>query len=338
VHENTRYLAAVLAVVAMNTHAVPAAGEKTDGKAVYETHCAGCHEKGVARAATPETMRNMTPDSVVRALETGVMRVVGTFSLNGPERAAVAEYVTGKSLPADWSAQVANQCPAAKWPASAEPLAGPHWNGWGVDARNTRFQPEAMAKLPKEKVKDLELQWVFAFPGETLAEAHASVVDGRLFVGSRSGQVYALDARTGCTHWVFQAEAAVKGPVLVGQVADGRWLAFLGDVGGRAYAVDAATGKEVWQLVADEHPSARLTASSCMRTSSISRCLRWRKVLRRIPPISAAPSAAPCCEWTPRPASSTGSSTPWLSHRTRKRLRSRARRTMVRMARPSGRR
>ncbi|MEN9726497.1 MAG: Polyvinylalcohol dehydrogenase [Pseudomonadota bacterium] len=258
-HKNTRYLAALLAAVAMNTQAVPAASSKPDGQKVYQTHCAGCHEKGIARAPTPETMRGMTPESVVRALETGVMRVVGTFSLNGPERAAVAEYVTGKPLSANWSAQVVNQCPASNWPTTAQPLAQPHWNGWGVNARNTRFQPDGMAHLPKDKVSNLELQWAFAFPGETLAEAHASVIDGRLFVGSRSGQVYALDAKTGCTHWVFQAKAAVKGPVLVGQVADGRWLAFLGDVGGRAYAVDAATGKEVWQLVTDEHPSARLT-------------------------------------------------------------------------------
>jgi polyvinyl alcohol dehydrogenase (cytochrome) len=247
-----------LALASMSAVAITASSGVPDGKAVYAQHCAACHDSGAARAPTPETLRSMTPESVVRAMETGVMRVVGTFALNGAERAAVAEYVTGKKLGTEITATVANQCKAGSWPTQTDPMAAPHWNGWGVDSHNTRFQPAAMAGLAKEKVKDLELQWAFAFPGETLAEAHPSVVDGRLFVGSRSGAVYALDAKTGCTHWVVRAKAAVKGPVLVGQVGE-RWLAFFGDVGGRAYAVQATDGKPVWEIVADEHPSARLT-------------------------------------------------------------------------------
>ncbi|MSR15790.1 MAG: cytochrome C oxidase Cbb3 [Gammaproteobacteria bacterium] len=229
-----------------------------DGKAIYNQHCAACHDSGAARAPTPETLREMEPVAVVRALETGVMRIVGTFSLNGPQRVAVAEYVTGKKYVANWAASTTNQCAPSTWP-SAAPLAAPQWNSWGANQQNTRFQPSEMAKLARDEVKDLELQWAFAFPGETLAEAHASVIDGRLFVGSRSGTVYALDAKTGCTHWTTQANAAVKGPVLLGQMTDGRWMAFFGDVSGRAYAVDAASGAPVWQIVADEHPSARLT-------------------------------------------------------------------------------
>ena len=201
--------ALVLAMTGFSAWAITVSPGAPDGKAVYTQHCAACHDSGAARAPTPETMRNMTPESVVRALETGVMRVVGTFALNGAERAAVAEYVTGKPLGKEITAAIPNQCKPAAWPSRPDPLAAPHWNGWGVTPHNTRFQPAAMAGLPKDKVKDLELQWVFAFPGETLAEAHPSVVDGRLFVGSRSGAVYSLDAKSGCTHWVVRAKAAV---------------------------------------------------------------------------------------------------------------------------------
>ena len=241
--------------LAMSASAV----EKSDGKAIYGQYCATCHDHGAARAPSFETLGKMEPANVVRALETGVMRVIGTFSLNGPQRVAVAEYVTGKPYTVGWTAKVANQCAASTWPISADPLSAPHWNGWGGNFGNTRSQPAAMAALPREKVKNLKLQWVFAFPGETLAEAQASVLDGRLFVGSRSGTVYALNALTGCTHWAFQANAAVKGPLLIGKLDSGQWLAFFGDVSGRAYAVDAASGKLVWQVVADDHPSARLT-------------------------------------------------------------------------------
>lgn len=252
-----RVCGAWLCMVSAAVAAAPSA--PPDGKAIYGQYCAGCHDSGAARAPTPETLATMEPASVVRALETGVMRVIGTFSLNGPQRIAVAEYVTGKPYDPDWTARTTNTCAPSPWPRSADPFAAPHWNGWGADPRNTRFQPAAMAGLSREKVATLELAWAFAFPGETLAEAHAAVVDGRLFVGSRSGTVYALDAKTGCAHWTFQATAAVKGPVLVSSMADGRIFAFFGDVGGKAYAVDAATGKEVWRIVADDHPSARLT-------------------------------------------------------------------------------
>lgn len=235
------------------------AADPPAGKAVYQQYCAACHDSGAARAPTPDTLAKMEPASVVRALETGVMRVVGTFSLNGPQRVAVAEYVTGKPYDANWTAQISNQCASATWPTAGNPFAAPHWNSWGANPHNTRFQPAAMAGLPPDEVKDLELQWAFAFPGETLAEAHATVVAGRLFIGSRSGTVYALDAATGCTHWTFQASAAVKGPVLIGKLANGRLRAFFGDIAGRAYAIDPATGQQVWQIVADDHPSARLT-------------------------------------------------------------------------------
>jgi polyvinyl alcohol dehydrogenase (cytochrome) len=250
--------AIVVGIFSLTAGLSAAAEQGPDGHALYQQHCASCHDGGAARAPTPETLKQMEPAAVVRALETGVMRMVGNFNLSGPQRIAVAEYVTGKPYIANWSAKITNQCAAAPWP-SPDPFAAPHWNGWGADQQNTRFQSASMAKLTRDDVQHLELQWAFGFPGETLAEAHAAVVDGRLFVGSRSGLVYALDAKSGCTHWTYQASAAVKGPILIGKVRDGRLFAFFGDVSGRAYAVDAATGTKIWELVADEHPSARLT-------------------------------------------------------------------------------
>lgn len=246
---------AALAAFALNANA----DGKPDGKAVYDRACASCHSGGVPRALTPETLKKMEPVAVVRALETGVMRMVGNFSLNGPERIAVAEYVTGKTYDAAWQPKVVNQCAPGTWP-TGDLLAAPHWNTWGANQQNTRFQPAAMAGVDKTTVGKLELQWAFAFPGETLAEAHSSVVDGRLFVGSRSGDVYALDAKTGCTHWSFRANAAVKGPMLVASLAGKTSpFVFFGDISGRAYALDAATGKQQWVSAVDEHPAVRLT-------------------------------------------------------------------------------
>ena len=253
----SRILGLALAAV-MSTSAV--AADKPDGAVVYKQYCATCHDGGAARAPTFDTLQKMEPVAVVRALETGVMRVVGTFSLSGPQRVAVAEYVSGKPYDATWQPTVANRCGPSTWPTGAHPFDAPHWNGWGVNPQNTRFQPAAMAGLDKAAVGTLELAWAFAFPGETLSEAPSTVIDGRLFVGSRSGTVYALDAKTGCTHWTFQAGAAVKGAILVAVLQAGEApTAFFGDIGGRAYALNAATGEQRWSVVVDEHPSARLT-------------------------------------------------------------------------------
>lgn len=110
----------------------------------------------------------------------------------------------------------------------------------------------------------LELQWAFAFPGETIAESQPSVVEGRLFVGSRSGTVYALDAKTACVHWQFNADAPVKTSVVVGAIkiaGKERLAAFFGDLSGIAYAVDAANGELIWRRRVDEFPASRLMGS-----------------------------------------------------------------------------
>src|SRR5439155_395996 len=89
-------------------------------------------------------------------------------------------------------------------------LAGPAWNGWGVNASNTRYQDGAAAGFTAAQVPRLKLKWAFGFPGDVAADAQPTVVGGRVFVGSQSGNVYALSASTGCIHWYFPAAASVR--------------------------------------------------------------------------------------------------------------------------------
>jgi polyvinyl alcohol dehydrogenase (cytochrome) len=234
-----------------------------DGEMLYQQHCASCHDSTTVRAPTREALEGMPTASIIRSLETGVMRVVGNFSLNGPERVAVAEYVTGKSYDPDWNTASLDYCAAAPWPSTSA-FDQPHWNGWGNGLTNTRHQDSRQAKLTAKQVPQLSLQWAFAFPGETIAESQPSVVDGRLFVGSRSGGVYALDAKSACVHWRFDADAPVKNSVVVGSVEIGgekKLVAFFGDLTGTAYAVDAANGELIWRRRVDDFPASRLMGS-----------------------------------------------------------------------------
>ncbi|MBI4695148.1 MAG: PQQ-binding-like beta-propeller repeat protein [Gammaproteobacteria bacterium] len=257
---STRRLGALLSLCLLPLSATFAA--PPDGKAVFEKQCATCHASGAVRAPSMETLQAMTPARIVRALNTGAMRIIGTFNLTGPQRVAVAEYITGKTFDPSWRPVTTNPCAPATWP-EGNVFARPHWNGWGVDQANTRLQHASMANLPPEDVSRLELKWAFAYPGETFTESQPAVVGGRLFAGSPSGQVYALDAKSGCTAWVFQADAPVKAPVVLGSAGgDGKLMVFFGDQSARVYAVDAASGKLVWEAQADDHPAARITGAA----------------------------------------------------------------------------
>ena len=69
-------------------------------------------------------------------------------------------------------------------PAFTDPLSAPHWNGWGVDPAQSRFQPAAMAQFAAADVPRLTLKWAFGFPDASFAFAQPTVIGGRAFIGS----------------------------------------------------------------------------------------------------------------------------------------------------------
>jgi polyvinyl alcohol dehydrogenase (cytochrome) len=145
--------------------------------------------------------------------------------------------------------------------AFADPINAPHWNGWGVDPAQHRFQPAEMAGLAANDVPRLKLKWAFGFPGAVRAVAQPTVVGGRIFIGSWGGKVYSLDAQSGCTYWEYDyAGRPVRTAVVIGPRAGG-WAAYFGDLGGRVYSVDAGTGKELWTSRIDEHSAAIVTGA-----------------------------------------------------------------------------
>ena len=139
-------------------------------------------------------------------------------------------------------------------------LSKPHWNGWGVDPSQHRFQPPDMARLAESELPRLKLKWAFGFPGATRSVAQPTIAGGRVFVGSQGGKVYSLDAKSGCTYWEFGAIKGVRSAIVIGQRSDG-WAAYFGDAGANIYSVDALTGKELWRTKVDEHPAAVITGS-----------------------------------------------------------------------------
>ena len=189
----------------------PKAGPaKPVGEALFGTECATCHVAGEAtRAPALETLRQMPADAVLTALTTGRMSAQAQ-RLSPADRAAVAEFVTGKTLS---TAQVAagGQCDA-KSQGSVDGLASglgkDSWNGWGGAPAGNRFTQNGGIKAAD--VPRLRLVWAFGFPRALSVRAQPTVVGDWLFTASESGEVFALDAKTGCTRWTYQAKAGVR--------------------------------------------------------------------------------------------------------------------------------
>jgi len=238
-----------------------ALAQAPNGEAVYRQHCAGCHSgAGMPRMPNRDALKTLTPEHVETALSSFSMRRQGA-PLSLAERRAVAEYVTGRTAgsyraPLEIIPKSA-YCSAAP---AGDPLAGPSWNGFGGDARNTRFQPAAAAGISPTAVPRLKLKWAFGFPGVSASGSQVTVAGNRAFVGSRNGVVYALDAKSGCIVWAFEADAGVRSTPVVGGTGAARALYF-GDANANAYAVDITTGKLRWKVKVDTHLDALVTGA-----------------------------------------------------------------------------
>jgi polyvinyl alcohol dehydrogenase (cytochrome) len=225
----------------------------------FTGRCAGCHDTHKDGAGDRYALARHTPEEVLASITTGKMARYAE-GLTEYEKRVVAVYVGGRPLGAAASgdaAQMKNRCLSN---AIFNPTIAGGWNGWGVDSGNSRFQ--TFPGLSAADAPKLTLKWAFGFPHGNSAYGQPVVVGGRVFVGADTGFVYALEARDGCVHWSFRADAGVRTAVSVGPGnATHRFLAYFGDIKGNVYGVDAQTGIQVWKQRVDTHPVARVTGA-----------------------------------------------------------------------------
>jgi polyvinyl alcohol dehydrogenase (cytochrome) len=237
--------------------AAPAAAQ--DGAALYGSYCGQCHDGGIVRAPSRRALAELTPERIVAALETGAMRVQGA-DRTPDERRAIAVFISGKPLGSLAAPETAPRCASAPPAFSASPRSA--WDSWSATFANDRYQPEPGASLTAADVPRLKLKWAFGFAGDTSAAVQPTVVDGRVFAGSSSGRVYALNLADGCALWTFDADTQVRTAVTVGRESPSAVPAvFFADVAANVYSLDASTGRLRWRKKADDHPIARITAT-----------------------------------------------------------------------------
>jgi polyvinyl alcohol dehydrogenase (cytochrome) len=242
----------------------------TEGERLYRQHCARCHDGSMPRLPSRETLRQWTPEAIDNSLSSFAMRRQGA-ALRPAERRAVAEYVAGAPAgsyraPLDVIPRTA-YCSQASKPASVSG-GGSGWNGWGANLQNTRLQSREAAGLTTPDVPRLKLKWAFGFPGVSASGSQVTVDGGRLFVGSRNGIMYSLDASTGCIIWTFEADAGIRSTPFVGAVADGQTV-FFGDAHAHVYALNVSDGKLRWKVKLDDHLDAMITGAPVLHAGRL---------------------------------------------------------------------
>lgn len=233
-----------------------------------DERCAICHSSanqsaaaGAEGAPSQATLQQMAPETILRAMTTGAMRVHAE-GLSEDYKLAMAEFISGRKLGPLEAGDARNMPNRCTMPTPlGDPAAGPAWNGWGPDPTNARFQPDpgfSAADIPT-----LALKWAFGFTGVSSVYGQPTVVGNRLFVGVDTGYVYSLDTVTGCVHWSFLAESGVRNAVNIGPLTGfaSRYVAYFGDLRANVYAVDAGTGEMLWKTTVDSHPLAVVTGS-----------------------------------------------------------------------------
>jgi len=260
---NSRRLVTVGALVLL---AMPAAGQdvasQDDGAALFKTYCAMCHDGPAADAQAPrlDTLRQLSAEQVLAALERGSMRARAA-ERSRAQRRTLAAYVSGKPLAASDAAMPKSAFCSVATASPAKALARPSWNGWGLGIGNTRFQSAHAAGITAEEVPRLAVKWAFGFPGASSAGTQPVIVAGRVYVATAEGELYVLEAKTGCVYWTLEVEAAVRSAITLDERADGTLIAYFGDQSANVYAVDAKVGKVLWKVEVDEHPHAAITAA-----------------------------------------------------------------------------
>ena len=233
------------------------------GGALYQNHCASCHDGNVVRAPQRYILQQGSPETILTAMTDGPMREIAK-GLSLEEKTAIAEYITLRKIdPRDVAlAGVACEGPAAVFDP-AQPVVFEHW---GLEPGGSHFIPSSVASVGAEDLDTLALDWAFAYPAANRARSQPAIGGGALFVGSQSGLVYAFDLETGCTRWQFKAAAEVRNGVTLEPWAaadrNADPLLFFGDLSGNQYALSALTGALQWRKRMDDHGATTLTSTA----------------------------------------------------------------------------
>lgn len=129
-------------------------------------------------------------------------------------------------------------------------LQSPYSAGWGIDHRNTRYQPRST--LNSRNASSLRLKWVYGL-GSSTPRSYPLVTEDTIFIGDDARGVVALDRATGCERWVYSHTGSLSSAIVAGRIGTRPILVFNDRIKGM-YAIDARTGALLWHAVVSDEP------------------------------------------------------------------------------------
>ena len=235
--------------------------ETHPGNALYQQNCGNCHNGSVEKAPATNWLEALIPQALFRTMNQGIMMEQSSH-LTEEEKILIVEFLM-KQHRSDFPEEAElNYCNFDKIKFDLKEAPEPY--GWGYNT--SRFIPKKSGGLDSKNVSKLRLKWAFGFPYSQRARSQPLFALGSIFVGSQSGDVYALDIETGCIKWNFTASGEVRTAIIMdewenGSIPSQRPYLYFGDIIGNAYAIDAQNGELIWKIKANNHPNSTLTAA-----------------------------------------------------------------------------
>jgi len=143
-------------------------------------------------------------------------------------------------------AGAAESCAADATPG----LSRGYSKGWGIDQRNTRYQPNS--SLTTKTATSLQLKWVYGL-AESTPRSYPLITEDTIFVGDGGRGVVALDRETGCERWVYEHVGPISSALLRGNIGDRPIIIFNDRLQG-VYAIDATNGEFIWHAEVTDEP------------------------------------------------------------------------------------
>jgi len=232
---------------------------KKAGAVVFQANCAACHSGTLSDAPKLASLKLLSKEAIVSTLRTGVMRNQAD-RLSKEQHEQLAAFISSGDETKTPNRVVLGKCDEENTTeiADATPIIG----NWGMGLQNKRYYDGDDLKITAENVPELKLSWTFAFPNATRARSQPTIVGNTLYTASQFGTIYALDRKTGCTRWTFQADEEVRSALVVGTDENGKASRlYFSDFSAKVYALDLKTKKLLWKQKVDDHHMATITGS-----------------------------------------------------------------------------
>ncbi len=233
------------------------------GAAAYNAHCASCHDHAAGRIPARDIIANNTAALIYAIISDGIMQEYAR-GLDFNQRVSLAVYLS-KNLGGGTVDRASTETPACTDKPAPLAIGASGWNGWGRDSGNTRFQPDA--GLAAADVPRLKLKWAIGMNGAR--NGQPVLVGGRLYTNNSAGEVYALNARTGCAYWRFNAPRGSRNTISIAPIpaaaraalGGAAYAAYFVDEAATLYAIDADTGRQLWKTKIDSQQGTQFTGS-----------------------------------------------------------------------------